>query len=118
MGVSVRYNYTSGVINMDAEYISKRITELRLKKGVAEHRMSLELGHSRSYMQGISSGRALPSMAEFLTICDYLGVSPKEFFDEENSNPALLQATLDKLKQLPESDILMIYTFVDRLQKQ
>jgi transcriptional regulator with XRE-family HTH domain len=102
---------------MDADYIIRRITELRLKKGVAEHRMSLELGHSRSYMQGISSGRALPSMTEFLAICDYLEVSPKDFFDEDNANPPLLQATIDKLKQLPENDLLMIYSFVDRLQK-
>ena len=63
---------------MDTDYIVKRITELRLKKGVAEHRMSLDLGHSRSYMQGISSGRALPSMTEFLAICDYLEVTPKD----------------------------------------
>ncbi|MCI9502923.1 MAG: helix-turn-helix transcriptional regulator [Hungatella sp.] len=102
---------------MDTDYIVKRITELRLKKGVAEHRMSLDLGHSRSYMQGISSGRALPSMTEFLAICDYLEVTPKDFFDEGNTNPTLLQATLDKLKGLPESDLLIIYTMAERLQK-
>ena len=101
---------------MDTDYIVKRITELRLKKWVAEHRMSLDLGHSRSYMQGISSGRALPSMTEFLAICDYLEVTPKDFFDEGNTNPTLLQATLDKLKGLPESDLLIIYTMADRLQ--
>ena len=102
---------------MDTDYIVKRITELRLKKGVAEHRMSLDLGHSRSYMQGISSGRALPSMTEFLAICDYLEVAPKDFFDEGNTNPTLLQATLDKLKGLSESDLLIIYTMAERLQK-
>lgn len=102
---------------MDTDYIVKRITDLRLKKGVAEHRMSLDLGHSRSYMQGISSGRALPSMTEFLAICDYLGVTPKDFFDEGNANPPLLQATLDKLKSLSESDLLIIYTMAERLQK-
>lgn len=102
---------------MDTDYIVKRITELRLKKGIAEHRMSLDLGHSRSYMQGISSGRALPSMTEFLAICDYLDVTPKDFFDEGNANPALLQATLDKLKKLSESDLLIIYTMAERLQQ-
>ena len=102
---------------MDTDYIVKRITDLRLKKGVAEHRMSLDLGHSRSYMQGISSGRALPSMTEFLAICDYLEVTPKDFFDEGNTNPTLLQATLDKLKGLHESDLLIIYTMAERLQK-
>jgi hypothetical protein len=68
-------------------------------------------------MQGISSGRALPSMTEFLAICDYLEVTPKDFFDEGNTNPTLLQATLDKLKGLPESDLLIIYTMAERLQK-
>lgn len=103
---------------MEADYISRRITELRLKKGVAEHRMSLELGHSRSYMQGISSGRSLPSMAEFLVICDYLGVTPREFFEEDNTNPPLLQATVDKLKKLPENDLMMVDAFIDRLLKK
>ncbi len=102
---------------MDTDYIVKRITELRMKKGVAEHRMSIELGHSRSYMQGISSGRALPSMAEFLAICDYLGVSPREFFEEDNSDPRLLNEVWDKLKNLSEDDLEMIGMFVDRLQK-
>jgi len=104
-------------MNMESDYISKRITELRLKKGVAEHRMSLELGHSRSYMQGISSGRALPSMTEFLAICEYLDVSPRDFFEEDNKNPKLLQETRDKMKTLSESDLLMVNTFIDRLQK-
>lgn len=101
---------------MDPEYISKRITELRLKKGIAEHRMSIELGHSRSYMQSISSGRALPSLTEFLAICDYLNVSPKDFFDEANHNPVLIEEVIEKLKKLPDNDLNIILTMVNRLQ--
>jgi transcriptional regulator with XRE-family HTH domain len=103
---------------MNSDYIVKRITQLRLQKGVAEHRMSLELGHSRSYMQGISSGRALPSMSEFLAICDYLEVTPQEFFEEDNTYPKLLQSTISKLKKLSESDLQMISDLVNRLQKE
>ncbi len=51
---------------MDEKFIRDRITELRINKGVSEYKMSLDLGHSRSYMQGISSGRSLPPMSEFL----------------------------------------------------
>lgn len=101
---------------MEANYITKRITELRIKKGVAEHRMSIELGHSRSYMQGISSGRALPSMTEFLAICEYLEVSPTEFFDESNPNPPLIREAVDKIKTLSESDLLMVLTIINRLK--
>lgn len=101
---------------METDFITKRITELRMKKGVAEHRMSIDLGHSRSYMQGISSGRALPSMTEFLAICDYLDVSPVEFFDESNPNPPLIREALDKIKTLSESDLLMVLTIINRLK--
>lgn len=34
---------------MDEEFIRNRITELRLKKGVSEYQMSMELGQNRSY---------------------------------------------------------------------
>lgn len=101
---------------MEPEYIAKRITELRLKKGIAEHRMSLDLGHSRSYMQGISSGRALPSMTEFLAICDYLDVTPKDFFDDSNINPPLIEEILEKTRKLSDHDLLIMLMIVNRLQ--
>lgn len=102
---------------MESEYITQRITELRLQRGVAEHRMSLELGHSRSYMQGISSGRALPSMTEFLAICDYLGVSPKDFFDESNPNPPLIEEINNKIKHFSDDDLILLLNIVNRFQK-
>lgn len=55
-----------------ASYIRNRITELRIQKDVSEYRMSLDLGQNRNYIQGITSGKALPSMAQFLNICEYL----------------------------------------------
>ena len=65
---------------MDTAFIRERITQLRLQKGVSEYKMSLDLGQNRSYVQGISSGKVLPSMGMFLEICAYLGVTREEFF--------------------------------------
>ena len=65
---------------MDEQFIRDRITKLREQKNVSERRMSLDLGHSASYIRSISSGRSLPSMSEFLYICEYLDISPMEFF--------------------------------------
>ena len=45
---------------MAEKFIRNRITELRLKKGVSENQMSMELGQNRSYIQAISSGRSMP----------------------------------------------------------
>ena len=61
-------------------FVRKRITQLRHRLHVSEHKMSLDLGKSGSYMRSISIGKALPSMHEFLRICEYLGVTPQEFF--------------------------------------
>ena len=101
---------------METSYIRERITELRMKKGVAEHRMSLEMGHSRSYMHSISSGRSLPSYQELFAICEYLNVTPCDFFDESNPNPPLIQEALEKLKHLSDSDLLLVLTMINRLQ--
>ena len=67
----------------DEKFIRERITKLRLNKNVSEYRMSLDLGHSDSYIRNITSGKALPSMSEFLYICEYFNITPKEFFDQE-----------------------------------
>ena len=50
---------------MNEKFIRERITELRIQKNISEYKMSLDLGHSKSYIQSISSGKALPSMSEF-----------------------------------------------------
>ena len=71
---------------MDTQFVRDRITQLRLKKGVSEYQMSYDLGHSRSYVYNISSGKSLPPMAEFLQICNYFDITPSQFFDESEEN--------------------------------
>ena len=80
---------------MDFQFIRDRISVLRTKKNVSEYRMSTDLGHSKSYMQSISSGRSMPSLGEFLYICEYLGVTPREFFDEDMKEIIEKSAYLD-----------------------
>jgi len=102
---------------MDAEFIRERITKLRLKKGVSEHRMSLDLGHARSYIHGISSGRTLPSLSEFLAICDYFEITPENFFYENSDHGVLFTRLYTASKQLSENDLLFIVTLAERLSK-
>lgn len=40
---------------MDAAFVRERITKLRMQKGVSEYQMSYDLGHSRGYINNISS---------------------------------------------------------------
>lgn len=100
---------------MTAEYIRERITQLRMQKGVSEYKMSYDLGHSRGYINNISSGKSLPSMAEFLAICDYFEITPIEFFDQSVSNPGLLSQTIETLRKLDEEDLELILKTARRL---
>ena len=103
---------------MDIEFVRERITQLRLQKGVSEYKMSYDLGHSRGYINNISSGKTLPSMTEFFAICDYFGISPVEFFDVKSSNPKLSQNVLSALEQLDEDDLELTLTNIKRLLRK
>ena len=103
---------------MDEAFIRERITKLRLIKGVSEYQMSLDMGHSRSYIQNIVSGRTLPSMSEFLYMCEYLGVSPSAFFDEQTENPALLQKAIEEMRSLSDRDILSLLSLIERFKEK
>lgn len=85
---------------MNEKFIRERISALRTRKGVSEYKMSLDLGHSKTYIQSISSGRSLPSMTEFLYICDYFGVTPAEFFDAELPDAALTHELCELIKRM------------------
>ena len=102
---------------VDIDFIRQRITQLRVQKGVSEYQMGYDLGHSRSYMYNISSGKSLPPLPEFLEICDYLGTTPCQFFDDSIENPALLQTAIDELKKLNEDDLMLIIGHIRRLAK-
>mgnify|MGYP002511722473 CR=1 FL=1 len=103
---------------MDEQYIRDQISKLRIKKNVSEYRMSADLGHSNSYIHSISSGRALPSMSEFLYICEYLGVTPKEFFDEENLYPETLQEFIAEAKKLDSKSMTYILGIMKELNSK
>ena len=105
------------LIMVDENFIRNRISELRTKKGVSEYKMSLDLGHSKSYIQSISSGRALPSMSEFLYICKYLGVTPKDFFDEEIEYPILVDQLQQTISRMKEDDLELLIPIAGRLSE-
>ena len=72
---------------MEKEDFIRRLVALRMNKGVSARDMSLSLGQSAGYINNIENGVNLPSMTVFFYICDYLGMTPKEFFDTESVNP-------------------------------
>ena len=100
---------------MNTEFVRERITQLRLQKGVSEYKMSYDLGHSRGYINNISSGKSLPSMVEFFAICEYFGISPIEFFEGNFEDPVQLRRTVEGLEKLSADDLAYVQSLVGRL---
>lgn len=96
-------------------FIRERINSLRMLHNLSEYQLSLELEHSQGYIQSITSGRTLPSMAAFLEICEYFKLTPAEFFDPSINNPSLYQSVVNDVKQLPENDLNLVSLMLKRL---
>ena len=101
---------------MDEQFIRDRISSLRQEKQISERKMSLDLGHSTSYIRSITSGRALPSMSEFLYICEYLGVTPMEFFNEERKTTLTQQEAIEHIYSMSDEDIRLLIGFIARMK--
>ena len=87
---------------MNENFISERLAQLRIQKGVSARDMSLTLGQADNYINSIENKKMNPSMAVFLYICEYLHITPQEFFDENNSYPERLSDLIVDLKKLDE----------------
>ena len=99
------------------EFIRSRITELRMSKAVSEHRMSLDLGKSGSYIRGITSGAALPSLRELFNIIAYFDMTPADFFDPLQEDESLYHKICEQLKSLGDDDLKKVATFINWIVK-
>ena len=100
---------------MEEKDFALRLAQLREKKGVSARDMSLSMGQNPGYIKNIESGKSLPSLPGIFYICDYLGVSPSEFFDLESKNPTKLDAIIEDLKCLDDKQLDTISILVKDL---
>ena len=90
---------------MEKEEFINRLSRLRMNKGVSARDMSLSIGQSAGYINNIENGVNYPSMQAFFYICDYLGITPKEFFDVDNQDPIKTKELLQAIKGLTSEQL-------------
>lgn len=103
---------------MYEETFALRLTQLRNQKKVSARDMSLSIGQNPGYINNIESGKALPSMTAFFYICEYLGVTPQEFFDTDSKQPRELQQLIGDIKKLTPAQLDCISILVGDLVKK
>ena len=99
------------------EQFAERLADLRTQKGVSARDMSLSIGQSAGYINGIENQKNLPSMTVFFYICEYLNISPQEFFTFDVQNPQRLNEIISYLKQLDNSQLEHLTELVKGLIK-
>lgn len=97
---------------MDEKDFSLRLAQLREKKGVSARDMSLSIGQNPGYINNIESGKSMPSLSGIFYICEYLGISPSDFFDMDNQNPTKLLELINALKRLNDRQLVAVSMIV------
>lgn len=101
---------------MFEEEFRKRLRDLRLHKNVSARDMSLSIGQNASYINRIENGVMMPSMSAFFFICDYLKITPSEFFNTDVDRPDRLRALVQRLALLNSKKIDHLTAIVDDMQ--
>ena len=102
---------------MYEEIFSERLAQLRIKKGVSARDMSLSIGQNPGYINNIETGKALPSMTAFFFICEFLEITPQEFFDIESESPETIREVITDLKKLKFEQLRNISSIIKDLAK-
>ena len=102
---------------MEKQEFSQRLSMLRIQKGVSARDMSLSLGQSNSYINNIENGLNFPSMSQFFAICDYLNVTPAEFFDADIHTSPMINELISVAKKLKPSQIETLISLARELAK-
>ena len=103
---------------MDEKDFALRLARLREKMGVSARDMSLSIGQNPGYINNIETGKSKPSLDGIFFICEYLGVTPCEFFDTDSQNPSKLDAIIKDMKKLSDEQLETIGTLVRDLIKK
>ena len=102
---------------MTEKEFSLRLARLRCEKGVSARDMSLSMGQNPGYINNIESGKSMPSLSGLFFICDYLGITPKDFFDEDSGNPSKAKELFEIAKTLSNKQLDSLISLAKGLKK-
>ena len=103
---------------MYEDFFLERLTKLREMKNISAREMSLSIGQNRNYINQIENKKAFPTLQVFFYICEYLQVTPHEFFDEDVEYPIELKALIEDLKKLDANALASVSSVVKEILRK
>ena len=116
---SSKYNYLvmkDDTVQLNQGF-SKRLSSIRAAKGISAREMSLSLGQGAGYINNIENGKNHPSMSMFFEICEYLDVSPKEYFDYPLLHEGRTRQMLLAFERLEAEEQELLIKIAEKLRK-
>lgn len=96
---------------------ASRLVHLRQQKNISARDMSLSLGQGHSFIHSIESGNNFPTMLNFFYMCEFLGISPREFFNYENPHSTKMTAMIEQLEKLSDEQFNSIASVIEHMNK-
>ena len=91
--------------------ISKRLISLRERCGLTQNGLAERAGVSQTHLRRVELGQADITVGHLQLLCDAMGISLKEFFEEEDETDEIA-AAFSKLS--PKQKTLLL-TFIESL---
>ncbi len=106
---------------MREKYVLKRVTQLREERDWSLYRLAKESNLSYSTLSNTFHRDNVPSVPTLMRICEGLGITLSEFFDEQGIMPKQLTVADQKLladfHRLPRSDKDLVMAYMQGLLK-
>lgn len=105
----------------DNPYISdfsKRLYTLRQEKGISARDMSLSLGQAHNYINSLESEKNFPTMLNFFYICEYLEITPIEFFNYKNKDPRQANELYNEIMKMDTKSQEYLLNFIKSMNNR
>jgi transcriptional regulator with XRE-family HTH domain len=99
-------------ITIDGDILEKLKIESEKDDRSLSQYINIVLKH---HINKIENNYAMPSMQGFFYICEFLGVTPSEFFNEKEEHPIAFKELADSCKKLNEKQLRLLCEFVKTL---
>ncbi len=103
---------------MDELFVRQRIAFLRTNMNISARELSLRLGQSEGYINAIENGKSNPSVQMLEYICEELGVSMSDFYDEGNHYPELINEIIKQAKKLDKKSLESVLSVMKNMSKK
>ena len=77
----------------------------------------MRLGQSTGYISQIETGKSKPSVEMLIYICEELGITMSDFFDEDQKYPFLIEKVIKEAKKLNKSSLESVLGVMKNLSK-